>query len=304
MREETLRALVGEEGRFDSAGAFTMGKRSRQRAYRQTAPDYYLKGWIRAAILSGASAVQIVSNADEFSVSCDGEPFTLEQLGTLTDLRRAPQSRSAALAETSLGIAAALQRGHREVTVTSWDGDTCHRLVFNRKQTEIFTEPCGLPPGLRLRAGRAFLGGLKLIVGRLLARNQEAIQVSEVSRYSPVPIAVNGEPVEPPHITRVLLGEGSRMDKVLQKLVDRQIVSPTFHASDLLVQIYIRTKSGGKGLLCDCFLAEFSGQWVAPPETRVRTVCSDWRQTTDGPAAGFLAILGVEVAMEREASIE
>lgn len=190
-----LLAELRRDGAVDSSGRFTLDRvqaRGKLQKFQLVDARRYPLELVQAAVLRGASRIDLSVDPGALHMRCDGEPFAADELAELwTSLfADGDQPRLRALRQLALGLNAALglgpedivvQSGDREVVLTAADAEPTRRALADA--TPGFT--------VRVRHARQFglLGGLLRDLGGALP---EQIHVRERCAHADIDIRLDG----------------------------------------------------------------------------------------------------------------
>ncbi len=203
MSVERLIDELRSGGRHDSRGEFTLDRdkaREKMRRYQLASPQAYVTELIQAAVLRGASRIEVAVDADDTVVRFDGPAFSAAELDELwSSVFTSGATRDVrALRQLAIGVNGALGRNPRWVTLTSAGDDfraAAHMELRPGRKDRIEVRPAKRP-GTRIHVKkRLSVGRISDFVDNLFGDHPEEQRIRKYCRYCETPVILEGERV-------------------------------------------------------------------------------------------------------------
>ncbi len=205
MDDRDLLEDLRQVGQVDSVGRFTLDAakaREKMKRYQLSDPHHYVLQVVQSAVAGGALSLEIRVDADDCWMDFDAPPPDETELRNLFNhlfgSGTAPRERSLRALATGLNSALALDPS--EIRLDAWNGvqGWTLRMDSQGEQVQPCAAPAGQAPGVRIHVRRRHTWQ---VLGRFLrgfvTLHPEARALHDRCRRSPIPIRVNGRPVEP-----------------------------------------------------------------------------------------------------------
>lgn len=199
MKADELIARLAAEGEFDSTGSFTLDPKAaleKLREFQLRDPTRFVLSWVRAAVLLGASRIDIEIDADDVWLRFDGEQLSAADFEVLWSsvAGRRGSARVRACRELALGINGAFTWEARAVEVRSGE----LQVGFDREFAMTNARVAASEPGNCIHAKRPL--GWDLVRRRMLdSRGElpEELLLAQACAHAAVPIYLEGKQLNP-----------------------------------------------------------------------------------------------------------
>ena len=201
--QQYLRGL-NREGVVDSHGRFSIDPvRARQKMsrFRYPVPTHYILSLIRALVLSRPSGIDVVVDAGNVTLRFDGEEWADQQLELLYGalLEDHPGGDESRLRHLAAGVQGAITAGARHIDITWSPCGRTHRFLPGQLEPQLAQGPG------RQNMQHPFSIHIKRRLGLDLVRRKlqsaplaEVLAITQNCGLCPLPLTVNGHPVERP----------------------------------------------------------------------------------------------------------
>jgi hypothetical protein len=199
MNADELIARLAAEGELDSVGSFTLDPTTaleKLREFQLRDPTRFVLSWVRAAVLLGASRIDIEIDADDVWLRFDGETLQAADFEALWSsvVGRRGSARVRACRELALGINGAFTWEARSVEVISGE----LQVGFDREFAMTTSTVAPTSPANCVHAKRPI--GWDLVSRRLLDATgelPEELLLTHACAHAAVPIYLEGRLLNP-----------------------------------------------------------------------------------------------------------
>ena len=200
MDADELIARLAAEGEFDSVGSFTLdpvAALEKLREFQLRDPTRFVLSWVRAAVLLGATRIDIEIDADDVWLSFDGELLDMADFESLwaAAIGRHGSARVRACRELALGINGAFTWEAKSVDVRSGE----LQVDFDRQFAMTPSKVAASSHANIVHAKRPI--GWDIVRRRMLdARGElpEELILAQACAYASVPIYLEGKQLNVP----------------------------------------------------------------------------------------------------------
>ncbi|CAM9952106.1 unnamed protein product, partial [Phaeothamnion confervicola] len=205
---------LSSEGRLESTGAFTLDlahavDKLKKFQLEDRASHYILK-LVQCAVACGSSAIHLHSNSHRVSLRMEGTSFSAQDLHNLFSyiLTGRKEHNKRHLRALAVGINSAIGVGARQISLTSWSGQTGVRQIWTQAGPSQFPFQASGPAFVEFLLTRSFKDKrglwaltansdiLDLLLRKRSAMDKEQAAIYDHCRLCPVPITMNGRPLE------------------------------------------------------------------------------------------------------------
>jgi hypothetical protein len=197
---DQLVASLRADGSIDSEGQFTLDReqaRSKMQKFQLSDARRYVLELVQAAVLRGAQSIEFEIDTDDMHMRFDGQPFSEAELDDLYGSLFRPGNDRAlrGVRQLALALNAALGMEPKHIHLRS--GDVELRMQPGRRDELIKHD--AVQPRTEIHVRKRV--GARMILdffANLTGRMAEAKYLRERCRFGPVPILLDGKPINEP----------------------------------------------------------------------------------------------------------